>query len=76
MMMLLAPDCDLATILLACCTERLEHVSAYKPSLEEAVALAYEGLKSVQFNGMFDRRDIASRYVPAGPFPPLEREVC
>ncbi len=27
MMMLLAPDCDLAAILLACCTETLEHVS-------------------------------------------------
>ncbi|KAK3902379.1 rudiment single hybrid motif-containing protein, partial [Staphylotrichum tortipilum] len=146
MMMLLAPDCDLAAILLACCTETLDQVSvpvlpgfacnvviaaggyldsyprgdvitlapcpkgklllilplvplmlslgvqifhagterdatgelktaggrvlsvaAYGSSLEEAVALAYEGVKSVQFNGMFYRRDIASRYEPLCP---------
>lgn len=27
MMMLLAPDCDLAAVLLACCTEKLENIS-------------------------------------------------
>jgi phosphoribosylamine--glycine ligase / phosphoribosylformylglycinamidine cyclo-ligase len=37
-------------------------VAAYGSTLEEAVALAYKGVKSVQFNGMFFRKDIASRY--------------
>jgi phosphoribosylamine--glycine ligase/phosphoribosylformylglycinamidine cyclo-ligase len=41
---------------------RVISVAAYGSNLEEAVALAYEGVKSVQFNGMFYRRDIASRY--------------
>ncbi len=54
---------------------RVLSVAAYGTSLEEAVALAYEGVKSVQFNAMFYRRDIASRYVPVGSFLPLEKGV-
>ncbi|KAK4107773.1 phosphoribosylamine--glycine ligase [Canariomyces notabilis] len=127
MMMLLAPECDLAALLLACCTGKLDimslpilpgfacnvvvaaggypgsyrkgdiislaphpagvqvfhagternsdgelrtaggrvlSVAAYGSSLEEAVSLAYRGVESVQFEGMFYRRDIASRYEP------------
>jgi len=41
---------------------RVLSVAAYGSSFEEAVALAYEGVKGVQFHGMFYRRDIASRY--------------
>lgn len=41
---------------------RVLSVAAYGPSLEEAVSLAYRGVKSVQFKGMFYRKDIASRY--------------
>ncbi|RYP45214.1 hypothetical protein DL768_008407 [Monosporascus sp. mg162] len=123
-MMLLAPECDLAGILLACCNGKLDTVSipvlpgfgcnvvvaaggypesysegdiitmtlcpygvqvfhagterdnngqlktaggrvfavaAYAPNLEEAVSLAYKGVDSIQFKGMFYRKDIASR---------------
>ncbi|WEW58970.1 phosphoribosylamine-glycine ligase [Emydomyces testavorans] len=129
MMMLLAPECDLADVLLACSTGRLDKVSipilsgyacnvvvaasgypqsypkgdtitlseapegvqifhagtersssgelqtaggrvfavaAYAPSLEQAVCLAYRGVKCIQFRGMFYRKDIASRYEPSG----------
>ncbi|RYP35819.1 hypothetical protein DL767_003674 [Monosporascus sp. MG133] len=125
MMMLLAPECDLAGILLACCKGKLATVSvpvlpgfgcnvvvaaggypesyskgdiitmmprpygvevfhagterdnngqlktaggrvfavaAYASSLQEAVSLAYKGVDSIQFKGMFYRRDIASRH--------------
>ncbi|RYO84776.1 hypothetical protein DL764_009279 [Monosporascus ibericus] len=124
MMMLLAPECDLAGILLACCKGKLDTVSipvlprfgcnvvvaaggypesyskgdiitmtlwpygvqvfhagterdnngqlktaggrafavaAYASSLEEAVSLAYKRVDSIQFKGMFYRKDIASR---------------
>ena len=41
---------------------RVFSVAAYGNSLEAAVSLAYAGISSVQFDGMFYRKDIASRY--------------
>jgi phosphoribosylamine--glycine ligase/phosphoribosylformylglycinamidine cyclo-ligase len=43
---------------------RVFSVAAYGSSLQDAVSSAYEGVKSLQFNDMFYRKDIASRYEP------------
>lgn len=40
---------------------RVFSVAAYGLSLEEAVSLAYEGVERIQFEGMYFRKDIASR---------------
>jgi phosphoribosylamine-glycine ligase len=42
---------------------RVFSVSSYGSSLEEAVSLAYRGVESITFKGMFYRKDIASRYL-------------
>ena len=44
---------------------RVFSVAAYRPSLEEAASLAYRGVETIQFKGMFYRKDIASRYESA-----------
>ena len=41
---------------------RVFAVCAYGATLEEAVSLAYRGVRTIQFDGMFFRKDIASRY--------------
>ena len=46
---------------------RVLSVAAYGSSLQDAIASAYEGFKSIMFNGMFSRKDIASRYKPQVP---------
>jgi phosphoribosylamine--glycine ligase/phosphoribosylformylglycinamidine cyclo-ligase len=45
---------------------RVIAVSAYAPSLEEALDRAYEGVGQVNFDGKVYRRDIAHRYVYQG----------
>ncbi|KAI8721087.1 Phosphoribosylamine--glycine ligase [Fusarium sp. LHS14.1] len=40
---------------------RVFSVAAWGGTLQEAVEAAYEGTKSVHFDGMFSRKDIASR---------------
>lgn len=42
---------------------RVIAVSAYAPSLQEALDRAYEGVGQVNFDGKVYRRDIAQRYV-------------
>jgi phosphoribosylamine--glycine ligase/phosphoribosylformylglycinamidine cyclo-ligase len=45
---------------------RVIAVSAYAPSLQEALDRAYEGVGQVNFDGKVYRRDIAHRYVCQG----------
>jgi phosphoribosylamine--glycine ligase/phosphoribosylformylglycinamidine cyclo-ligase len=45
---------------------RVIAVSAYAPSLQEALDRAYEGVGQVNFDGKVYRRDIAHRYVYQG----------
>ena len=40
---------------------RVFSVAAYGGSLETAVKLAYQGVESINFDGMFFRKDIARR---------------
>lgn len=40
---------------------RVFSVAAWGSTLQEAVEAAYEGTKSVHFDGMFSRKDVASR---------------
>lgn len=40
---------------------RVFSVAARGATLQEAVATAYQGVKSIQFDGMFYRKDIAAR---------------
>ena len=42
---------------------RVIAVSAYAPSLQEALDRAYEGVEQVNFEGKVYRRDIGHRYV-------------
>jgi hypothetical protein len=35
--------------------------------LQDAISLAYEGVKSIRFNDMFHKKHIASRYEPKVP---------
>ena len=42
---------------------RVMAVSAYAPTLREALDLAYAGVDKVSFEGKVYRRDIAHRYV-------------
>jgi phosphoribosylamine--glycine ligase / phosphoribosylformylglycinamidine cyclo-ligase len=42
---------------------RVIAVSAYAPSLQEALDHAYEGVEQVNFEGKVYRRDIGHRYV-------------
>ena len=45
---------------------RVIAVSAYAPSLQEAIDRAYEGVGQINFDGKVYRRDIAHRYVCQG----------
>jgi phosphoribosylamine-glycine ligase len=42
-------------------------VTAVAPSLEEALALDYEALKLIHFDGMYYRRDIGHRALKKKP---------
>lgn len=49
---------------------RVIAVSAYAPSLQEALDRAYEGVARVNFDGKVYRRDIAHRCVSSEPLAP------
>ena len=56
---------------------RVVAVSAYAPSLQEALDRAYQGVGQVNFDGKVYRRDIAHRYVCEGTVitaPPLNEK--
>lgn len=52
------------------CGGRVIAASAFADSLEAAVEAAYEGIKAINFEGMFYRKDIAHRFAPPPPHMP------